>query len=1474
MGCISFRGKEYSDQEQQNVKSSVYNKTINNNNYVLGKYLIRKEQRWNQVNYNASHIRAAENFVVLMRNALPGISIDLYSSVDKQAQINKYGYIDESGIHINVDNFTMDVPIHEMSHIFQYIMDINPDLKHSKTAINNLIDRSINNKDKYYYAAKDKWHDNVAGLRSEIGAMILTKEITQGEVITFWDKVKNFIMRIFGQYKEDQDLTDLKTINNLLDKFMHDLRNGNVISNITDIQVQRFMEANDIGVHEFTKPLTRPEKIGDMHKVLMNNTDHDQKLREQGVQEIYDRIFNQLGTSNFKFVDEIAGRAFNIDVTVKESNDVVVSKLIDYAHEIYEARLKKNIDNRGTLINILNNSSNIPVVNNYTGYDEETIARMQIFLGMGFIGTRQSNEILTLGALKARFNHLLSGLEESYIDDNSLVVLHSVKLKEGVAVSIDISLLQVHLNSVTGDNPEYNGKYLFSKIFDESQWKQKAYGLDIPAGYVNALSVGLTLQAMRLKQINPKINLRRVGILEAIPGNTYPQYYAVDTMSMVKRMKKLFQINTLQPEEKKILQFFPEDVETLLKDQAIYDVNYDVNPLNTLQTFILSNKELLEDMKKHSDILNHSYEEIQNFLVDPGNRDRLRGYLEVQYNYIKHLNEDEGDQKGKLDEYLATIAASLNYLDVKYLKKNSKKGSILEHWTVSADDFSDDLVQQFNTVADRAFVYSQGLALQRETKFREVLNAYMKANGYTAQFLKNKPLNIFARVMVFYGEHGLNKIYDDKGNEVKDFKGRQLWTGKVITDINSEIAIKKGLKKEDIALGKFLADEMQELVRMRFVEELKHDNQYRKRDKDGNTYYDMELLNKKVDLKMIDSWEYGDCVIMSASNQEKIFTGRYGKVWKRFFDKAVGGENVRTENIKLIEENTNGRLPSFFSQQINNKMTRAGLLGIYGEPKNKYFSSTQRFGDLFDVSHDLERTYKYMLADTFFKIEAEEKVIPFYERAKLISTDENMKTGKNKSHTLRSLESLYTKYVEGKQDTLSKKDSKLASGESFFRGLMAIRGFLSISLSATIGIVSFTANEVGIVTGSLANQWAGDPVDMPTIGEFEAAIPFILSNIKLTERLMAEHQIWDRDRYTWLNSPRYQRVAKNIYHKYYMMLPNWGTDYFDRARTMVAMLKHQGILSAYTLKNDELVYNVKKDKRFYGEDGKQSPEQKFLADKYVEMLLADKRYTERQKLNAEPVAPWVFEDTRKVKAIVREFIIGGYGQTEEVPGSSLLPVQMIMQFKKFFVDFYNHRMISEREVDALGKFVIAYNEDGIMKLERERYLKEGTWRMTAKLLRDASFIKPILSMFGLACKYNPNSPSWKRMSKKQKLAVLSAAMDLTACLLGVILYAMIRGMADKDKRKQDIGYSDMKIIRSVVDGFTTALSMTPFAIEKLIGTDGAFIPVFSMLSSFFRIITGHGNDPTIHKNYDYEQFILGYSGTIRPAEQVFDKINE
>jgi len=130
------------------------------------------------------------------------------------------------------------------------------------------------------------------------------------------------------------------------------------------------------------------------------------------------------------------------------------------------------------------------------------------------------------------------------------------------------------------------------------------------------------------------------------------------------------------------------------------------------------------------------------------------------------------------------------------------------------------------------------------------------------------------------------------------------------------------------------------------------------------------------------------------------------------------------------------------------------------------------------------------------------------------------------------------------------------------------------------------------------------------------------------------------------------------------------------------------------------------------------------------------------------------------------------------------------------------------------------------------------------------------------------------MSKKQKLAVLSAAMDLTACLLGVTLYAMIRGMADKDKRKQDIGYSDMKIIRSVVDGFTTALSMTPFAIEKLIGTDGAFIPVFSMLSSFFRIITGHGNDPTIHKNYDYEQFILGYSGTIRPAEQVFDKINE
>jgi hypothetical protein len=1395
----------------------------NSNGSIVKKYVKNSFPRTHRT-YVSSNV--IDSVVSILNKMFPNISIVIVND-DTTDSKGSSSYIKDGKIYINEDRYQYDSPLHEVGHIvLEVIKQINPslytelknnaiELMNTNSALRNHIDKNYSHESLEHkldeaitimigWNTEDKVEAFIKGQNSNEDFKGIFNRIKDAIQRAYNDFVR-FLLKVVGiDAKTIESLSDVSgmTINDMSNLIWKSFKNGNKFSDLSTEELKKIILANDDNI-EF----------------IRNNMSTTKTSFDDLINTFYGNIYN------------------NTDLKG-------LSKL-----EVINYYYKAATDSRNSKINvegITYDLSKVKIVNDNKEKSWKTYIENEIVNAIGIKEPIFIKEVLTW------MNRLKDGRRLSYrelLGDTSdltynkeFMIMNSLKK---FLNAIEYSQTKEYVRySELKDHPVYGSLYSDNLIgFDPIIAIEKSKGetifsiYDIGTQNLESSSYD-SIKGNILKGIIPNtssaklknINMRNTKgdtklLLMQLMANHFGNRgnYKIRNIAAIKfnlhetDVKLADSINVNSNIE--AMRSVPELMDSLSPEMAQIFNNSNNNSRINYDEFLKyfwESKEMTGSWKGFAEYTDATEQ-------------RKKEIINSRINYLMGNDYSNVDNKDELQILLATLRQLSGIYDLSNNMNTRKIINAYEmHYksttNIGQEDFA--YIHGITTSASMDIVNKmQGIKSKLQgNSTKKGIFVNLKENP-VLQLHANKLRGIVVNENFRYFAPMFATIKDTSG--VDRYSGHLLWTTsvkeltdlgystKMATELVNQTNNKFGNTPEILSMAK----ELVMMIENSYVDRIIH-NRFMAlgtRNKEDGTLFSNEDALKELNTK--SSYRRGMLPMMNSKFSEGLMKGErnISKSYEQFvnefttFDSESNSkENENTGLIDKIADSFFDQIEYKYGTAKDNK-TKGDLGGQYrlrntlglsveynteGDAIYKTIGDEGVKNDL--LSTDLESTLLLFFLTGVRKEIYEEKVMPSINATMMMFKhySDNKDVNEFRDGGYQELIRVFVNNsINGKMmdsdDNGTKKIEKLVNVTS------NVVTPLMMTFNMGVAAISASTNLLNSVFNTFGNQFSKN--GMPDLKDLTYASGYVLNpaNFSKVSQMAYELQIINNSEYEMINHKwRGYTGNKSITDQFITNWTNWGTDFFARSTMMIAQMKHDGSLDAYSLDKETgtLIYDENKDKKWETEDGKK-------LKPHIKEIMAGQGLIQNGKMKYG----WDFDTMKSTRTYADRYIVGAYtSQVKSILGSYFIGY-MFMKFRVWMTTAYDATLGRGQYVPEGGKWILKTNADGSTMAEWERVYIQG-WVNT--------FVG-----FAIDTYKNKNLESWSKLNSTQKANMYKMMAIIT--LSSIMLMINKFGIDEEDKEKKNLAYysakyATMALNSSLFFGELTKVFTNPFALPNII----------------------------------------------------------
>lgn len=1114
---------------------------------------------------------------------------------------NKRAWIDNEGLHYNVDLITEDTLSHEIAEVFLLFEELNNKegydkiIATTKSIVNNnkeaqAIDQQIRS---LGLNEKDHWNEVAATLLGlDSFAKIVTKlNEVQQRPLTVLERIAKFFNELLNRLRRDTSFYG-KTINQYMDQLStkENLTNS-VLNELTSPRFQTVLNASINHGNDFPKRWN--EAVAD-NKGGLNET----------AREAAKRLALSLKPKDgFYVINTYDG---DIKIEDRYTGDALVTKIEEKYFKPkmeFEANFAFNVKE---FLNRIKANSKIDIDKEIESiFGTQFIHKDGIKEALITLGVNPTAQVYLYSELSKSSNTILRSLYNNsfeYENVPTILIIHSDNKNTG---EMEVSLFNVTTTGLGFTDYAYNrnNKALIRSIPRIKYEKAKGTWENDKGGMIKAM-VALQLLSMQ-KLSGKKLKLRNGGVISISKKEIKNETFH-DTQDMINNLM-------------------------LIRDDALESVN------NNSIKDVLNDNELFDpELYQSSWIISWalmSKDRMKDYVVDglaikAKMEDLILGKLTLldvkEMMLARAMQLENSEKKDDLRElYLlhrAMYQADTGHMS--YINKISDM-SRMESLMVNTRNIRNDLLRWFVLQGEVAATSYKSIYKTWNDKLQNkllppLINKFKNQNNISvAPFYKDPAQryydNMFIRVRA--------KVTKTQTIDGKEYKAGDTYMAKLpLLYATQKDVTEKRITQEQLDLVNFIKESLDNALIQRELHELRK----------SNPKATIEEAKKRA-----KSLNAGDVFVIPKSINELFFSGEIKKAMNRYGTSLGFTEDASDVNYDKII-NVNAKLYNAFDEQIRNDELRYEMMGLkrgYDQNGNMYYEVMSIEANN-GASFNLERMLQSFMIENLRQEFYEREIIPRYNMAMgamnflEITGDYSLKNNKQFLLDL-SDRTLRRKVIDSKEDAFDTPWGKMFFGKVFRSG-MSVAAYSFLAYSYKIGTRSLVYNTINQWMAATSNYVADLGI---TVGEKAAMVTpeFVLKANVLQAKELIKGKLFNGEliRLAWkhgaiLNSEKdltsiWNRSGNvsNIFQDDLAHLMNAGTDIMARVIATAAIFARNGSLAAYTW-NDEkgdFDYDITKDRIYADENGKITDEGMIYI--YGENGLID-RLVEQKRMTLKP----------------------------------------------------------------------------------------------------------------------------------------------------------------------------------------------------------------------------------------------------------------
>lgn len=1051
---------------------------------------------------------------------------------------------------------------------------------------------------------------------------------------------------------------------------------------------------------------------------------------------------------------------------------------------------------------------------------------------------------------------------EKLSDRDPWIIVHrEVNDDNGNITELDISILDIHFgNSNTIGKA---GRYLFTNYLSDVEQEKLGLNAGNTLDEVRKLQMGL--MAMKIKEVGgADVNIRSLGIVNMTRSKLTTRM--ADTSRIISNIAKISKV----PE---FANHLDAQIRDLIMNEKLHDpMNYFPNFINMMRFFLYDEQSnLLEKGKAESDLppmLKKNIDVIDRYVDGLASKEELIAMLEYRRDRLHHSKGIKTITDKMNSEEYAIISEILGSMkgyqrDPLRNRPTAKDASFYEQWIVSIHDVRNEALQDvYAVIRENTKIVTDAFVNDFRTPFQELIR---KMNPVIYSRI---PGLLVGERFADIGHKRFDRLFKKKQVLGTDGRMHEINTFEIHYEMNAE-AIAAGLSEQEIALGKFVVDNIEKYMKHQLRHVAMMSGDFYQYDEESVRHLNKEKLDAYVDEQYNQYWRPGMLPLMMKTGGQHLASGNLGKAMERWWKRMANPVAIFDEVMELTESSgLSDQVRSFFLTQFSGDATldygssiRAEMLGFELGADGQYVLNVReghRNGLKMnnDINTNLEDVMDYFVMDSLWKPQMDAKVMPEYHGALVRLNTLKILTGHSQINNQDQLQVIFDKIVHGKHklEHNSKQWENVAAATNVLYKMTTFNG---VALSIPVAVTSAVGNLTEANLHALASM-VGNPYDTFTWPTLQKAQFEMIKNPKKVEALTNFYQITEKERFDVLSNQRYKVATNHMWSSRTMHYMNWITDYSVRQLVMVAQMMHDGTWEAHSIDDKgKVTYDAKKDKRFFNADGsfaERNPEGKL--HKWVARNLSnDPRVN--QKAEELPQRAYDLQDQSKFEWISNYFVTGTYNQESTGAYDSYIMAKLVAQFKKFLVSKIEQRVGAHKKKAVGGWKVIVEDESGKLHEVWQELETGGAYTEVVNYLWN-DVLKP------LHRKDMKMVRGWKDMSPLQKYSSARTGLD---ALMFAAIWALFTGLGklrdpDDDDLIGKLTDPESRLLRAVKSGWMTALAVTPGEFFETMS-----LPTWEQAKRIWTLVSFNGTSTDLRR-------MLPGTATFQTFDDVFDFLGE
>lgn len=1487
---VNIMGEAYmltaeATEERKNTRL-INNEEVTTVDKVMHKYTLTKMPDGKAKAYKAlwsyegleysEHIKDTKRFTVFMeriQKVFPNVQI-------KQMRLGanaELASVSNGAVIVNLDRFSPSSMIHEMTHVFTFIVkEYNPGLYQQLRS--EALWHIDNNSEIYQHVKKE-----YSGIISNIGSTVSVSEDLIYEIIgnivhktyakamdtffiandvsvetrgrvqksvsnrgifaRFMKNAGNTISKLFGinspRLNASFDITQQRsmTIQDLGQMIYDAIATGRTLSYVSSSELAMMSDSPLYAVNSTNKIKT----ASDLAATLMKENNRFSGMTDvEKVDAIYKIAMQQNG--NIRWGDF----AWDLSTLSEADAKTVIEQQILPKYQTNMATFKTNLvgaltyttEKRGGNISIKGFTKSLgtrPNDADKSSYSEKQATALTRLMGYG-----KNKKYVKMSDL-AKDNTIIENidLKQIFRQAESLVGFDPV-----VAIEYNENgTMIISLYDFIDNSPNATGGPGISRTnllndFGVDEREAKLRGFNMSNSVFDVRSLLMTMLANKLQQTNKKVQVREMSITKIQQGTDTVETTYVNPWETSRSISFMGKNEAFMQriDNKDMIDIFNTETDNIQTNAIDYFsmlyshyttfgmLEWDANGSNTMyDAFLARRKDQIRDGKltnqEKATLIKWRMEQLTNIPYE--------NMTTIQFNELKLL----------MEAYKQYNESSFDFTQM------NKSGVIdrLNKWSAQFDIRSPE-IQEMRKALIKARNKTEHELRKYKKETRDIWEHFSKEYGNVGDRVHNA-FHIYKEL------YATVKAKDANGNMRDAYIGRIMFTtdGNVDKEFaqQAQQKIAEGkLTQEDLAKADKLCDTITEL----YIKMIKHQHRQmygdlKIKDATGSRIdppesYWMEQLTKrgyKKGMIPIVPKHY-----MSKINKEEV---------KRLvgIDIAEQGNDyalIEDERGDIANDNIMDEISNIFMSQIaatphdiDNQLSPENI-GSFFDPKYgakarfKYLglSSDEMSGELIffsnggesqnsNINMDLEFCFNVFNMSMNKKVVYEEDALPVINTIGKVLKFSEMFSIEKDVESIRDMASAIMQLaVEGKNANVKN------FGKEFFGSKHSLGQILGSAGNAMVGMQMIGNINVGIQS-MLINNYKLAIESLVGANDEDSFIGGVKSNVAASAWVSANlgkafdlaydlHIIQSSEQSSYQAGYKGAVSNKNLFTSFVANVMNWATDSKTRTNIMVAVMKKDGCFDAMKYEDGKWTYDDTKDRRFFNEDGTQTANQKILYEQMIENhKIAGIEIIVDANGNEHLSQPYDWEEANAIKEYADKRIIGSYDNLTK----TLMGVEVVGKMGSMYFNWFmaaaDNIMGKKHTVETIFKYKV--DEGG--RVFRDKMEVEG-WartfgRLTALAITNRSF------------------DSFRNMSTMEKQNMRRFFFTVAMFSISLAIYHLL---AADDDDPEDIGIIDKRnrLLRNVKYA-TDSLFIINDVLERMKNP-------FPLLDVFGRVVDDNG----------------------------------